>query len=372
MIAILQGLLISAFLIQMSVSQEPIGEKKRANVSKELQKKIDKAVKSGVEFLKKNPNNDVGRSLLSTFAILKGGVKKDDPLIQNKKKAIIGNIGSVSSGDYGIYTTGIAAMFLAEFDDKESKDALQKLADIIVSWHLSNGSWGYGGKGTVYHQYDNVSTAQYALLGLQAAANKKCSIPKEVFEKAAQYFLDVQEKPKSLTPSDRDVAGWGYAGANQSDNVYIKRWPTFSKPYSAMTSVGIASLEICKANLKGNIIIPRIERSIKMGINWVGKNFSVEKQVGIVEAYDGHAAVDEKSFLHYYLYSLERAGCFARIEKFGNHKWYEEGAKYLLKTQKADGSWVGEGKYGDDATLATSFAILFLARGSEGFIPTPR
>ena len=71
----------------------------------------------------------------------------------------------------------------------------------------------------------------------------------------------------------------------------------------------------------------------------------------------------------YYLYALERAGILYGTEHFGGRAWYAEGAKFLLETQKPDGSW-RESDYAGVApeTWDTCFAILFLRRATKPLI----
>ena len=65
----------------------------------------------------------------------------------------------------------------------------------------------------------------------------------------------------------------------------------------------------------------------------------------------------------YYLYGLERAGRLAGIRFFGQHDWYRLGAEELVHDQdKTDGFWRGQ-LVENDPVLATSFALLFLAKG---------
>src|SRR4029079_8191155 len=40
-------------------------------------------------------------------------------------------------------------------------------------------------------------------------------------------------------------------------------------------------------------------------------------------------------------------------------KWYDDGADYLVRTQQADGSWVGN----DPGEINAAYALLFLSRG---------
>ena len=47
-------------------------------------------------------------------------------------------------------------------------------------------------------------------------------------------------------------------------------------------------------------------------------------------------------------------------EKFGTHNWYNEGARYLLSKQGADGKW--------GSRKNTCFAILFLRRATRALV----
>ena len=65
----------------------------------------------------------------------------------------------------------------------------------------------------------------------------------------------------------------------------------------------------------------------------------------------------------YYLYGLERAGRLTGLRFFGKNDWYRLGAEELVHEQnKFGGFWVGALNE-SDKVLATSFALLFLAKG---------
>ncbi len=70
---------------------------------------------------------------------------------------------------------------------------------------------------------------------------------------------------------------------------------------------------------------------------------------------------------YYALYGLERAGRLTGQRFFGGHDWYRLGCEYLVANQSREGSWSGGGAQGhqqdSDAVIATSFALLFLAKG---------
>jgi hypothetical protein len=61
---------------------------------------------------------------------------------------------------------------------------------------------------------------------------------------------------------------------------------------------------------------------------------------------------------HYsHLYAIERYCGFSGRERLGGRDWYQEGARWLLSRQRADGGW---GEHTED----TCFALLFLRRAS--------
>ena len=94
--------------------------------------------------------------------------------------------------------------------------------------------------------------------------------------------------------------------------------------------------------------------SLKGGIDWLARNFQVGENFGAGQQWK-----------FYYLYGLERAGRLAGIRYFGTHDWYRLGAEELVQKQdKLAGFWQGAlMEHNDPPILATSFAVLFLAKG---------
>jgi hypothetical protein len=90
---------------------------------------------------------------------------------------------------------------------------------------------------------------------------------------------------------------------------------------------------------------------ISRGISWLSSHFSVQQNFG-------HGYL----WKHYYLYALERAGRLCGVRFFGNNDWYRLGAEELIRTQnKLGGFWRGAAQ--ENEVIATSFALLFLAKG---------
>jgi len=128
-----------------------------------------------------------------------------------------------------------------------------------------------------------------------------------------------------------------------------------------MTTVGIASLVICRSELLRNSTYRRslgghVDRAVRDGIAWLDRNWRV----------DGNPRGQAEGILHhyYYLYGLQRVGVLAKVDRIGRHPWYEDGAEYLLSHQREDGSWYCGIDANSSRVSDTSFALLFLKRGT--------
>jgi hypothetical protein len=95
-----------------------------------------------------------------------------------------------------------------------------------------------------------------------------------------------------------------------------------------------------------------VNRSRQTGIDWLASHFQVGQNFGAGQ-----------QWRFYYLHGLERAARLAGVRFFGQHDWYRVGADELVQEQKKPGGyWQGQ-LIEADRVLATSFALLFLAKG---------
>ncbi len=278
---------------------------------------------------------------------------------------------------------------------------------------------------------EDVSNTQYALLGLDAAERLGIDVPKDVYEKAQGLLVSNQEKEgpevtpfpvpgadlsykelkkieketrdaikkvegsfKGKKPGDTNGAGhteddelrttgedaarkiykttsakakmnargWGYAYRKDPSATAAVNLDT--KPTGSMTTAGLAALFICKAHLDGTKTYEKalrgpMDHALRDGAAWLAKNFSVSANPPGVQHH------------LYYLYGLERAGILLLVPKFGEHDWYDEGTRELVKDQGADGSW-DAGNQGTVGPMCdTCFALLFLARGTTPIVKIP-
>jgi hypothetical protein len=229
--------------------------------------------------------------------------------------------------------------------------------------------------------HDNSNT-QYAALGMRACYDSGCIIEDKVIDLAIKWLKDCQKKPTGpeeelveggVNGPDKPGAkpgvasGPGGATVGGPSMVMKKAAPAgwcYSdhadhEAYGSMSAGAVGSLAIwdyIKDNDEGKKRTWKNDKNVLQGLVWLGKNFSVTYNPGPYE----HAKMekDSKNQYLYYMYALERAGMLYGTEIMGPHKWYPEGAKVLIETQAANGSW-GAG------TVDTCFAILFLKRATR-------
>ena len=272
-----------------------------------------------------------GTTALVTLALLTAGVPANDRTVGAGLR-LLRTLNSSRT-----YVISLQIMALATGNPKRDRRRIRELATRLAKGQHRRGRytgmWGYtldrGGRA------DN-SNSQFALLGLKAAADVGVKVNQKVWQRALKHWTSNQSRG----------GGWGYGGG---------------AGYGSMTSAGVASLVICGASLESTRARWRGGRVVNCGkyaqnkplmngLIWITKNFSV-----VTNPRKG-------GWYYYYMYALERAGRLSGQRLFGVHDWYREGAEALLSRQQAaTGAWRGRH---EAPVLATSFSLLFLAKGS--------
>jgi hypothetical protein len=323
---------------------------------------VEKAIRDGVQFLIRQQQPDgswldvehrshTGTTSLVMLALLTAGEKPGSDHI-DRGLAFLEKFSAVDLGR--TYSVALQTMVFAAADAYNSPKRYRLQLARNVEWleraqirpndRNPNwpGAWTYDmDKAT---PADN-SNSQYALLGLNAASEAGIPVRPEVWVRARNYWEDVQR---------RDGA-WGYMPPQTPGD----------DATASMTCAGISSLVI--SGLKRfegqEVLLPSgeikncghggVNINLQRGLDWLATHFRVSENFG-----------REQQWHYYYLYGLERAGRLTGQRFLGEHDWYREGAEYLIHRQdNLTGQWTGAGNYEDRPVVATSFALLFLAKG---------
>jgi len=192
----------------------------------------------------------------------------------------------------------------------------------------------YQGKPKPSDQDLDHSVSQYGVLGLWACSQQAVEIPTRAW----------QEIEAAWKTHQYESGGWPYRYKHENAD--------WADATLSMTAAGVASLFITQETLHslegldGSAYWP--DENIDRGLKWISAHFKDY----------------QKSRTYYTLYGIERIGVASGHKYFGGINWYDEGAAYLVKHQKSDGSF-GDANDNDNARKVpdTAFALMFMARG---------
>jgi hypothetical protein len=334
----------------------PAASRARGQVTRD---EVEKAIREGVRYLIRQQQPDgswadadqrasTGTTSLVMLALLTAGEKPGSPAIDRGLKYLE----RFSAAELGrTYSVALQTMVFASVypeDPARFRFALARnvkwleQAQIKPGDHNPNwpGAWTYDADKAT--PADNSNT-QYALLGLHAASEVGIPVEPEVWVRARNYWEAAQKNDGS----------WGYMPQAADEST------------ASMTCAGLSSLVISgMQRFEGQeVLLPDgtvrgcgsggVNIPLQRGIDWLARNFSVSENRG-----------KGPLWKYYYLYGLERAGRLSGQRYFGEHDWYPQGAEYLVHEQDPlTGQWVGTQVTEREPTVATSFAVLFLAKG---------
>ena len=335
-----------------------------------------------------------GRLAIGLLALIKGGVPKDDEVLQLclkelRKRPLIDT-----------YTLGNALMALEAYYQPATEMSLlrsgsidrpqkRKLPDgdklLMQRWtdrlmqnidtrvdpgYLVRFNYVRGGR------FDN-SLHQYGLLGLYAAHLCGVEVTATTWEAAANHLLDVQQEDgRKLTlqlmdyrthnklqfdPEARVTVASATSRANGWSYINPRHGGAENGIWGSMTCAGITGLAICQAALLDYEDVKRrklqndASRARNDGFAWLADNMTVRYHPG--------AMIRQQRWLYYYLYGLERAALLSGVALIQDRDWYFEGAMMLALTQNAEGDWPGE-LSPDEAIERDAMAILFLKQST--------
>ena len=371
-------------------------------------KRVDDAIKSGVEYLKTAKSISAGfdfgprdsdELILLTFA--HAAVPETDPKVQELlQKLLEGPLAST-------YEVSLLAMALEELNRVKYQARIFQCAQFLVDNQCKNGQWSYGKatpaalgtptgvppatataaksgareftavekkeKPKVQRKIpvtrtregiaagDN-SNSQYAALGLRACHDAGILIPRETLSQARAWWVESQIGTKDTSVATGKITGvpqgWCYRG-HHLNLAFCKNPDT---AYASMTAGGVGAVAILDSLLGMDW---KKDKTVLNGLAWLAKNWSWDENVGPCEM----GGRKPKTYLLYHYYAVERMGMLLDLPKIGDNDWYREGANLLLDAQKPDGSW----SMSADARPLwdTCFAVLFLKRATRPLRDVP-
>ena len=277
-----------------------------------------------------------GLSSLCTLALLNAGVDTDDPTVA----AALRYLRLFTPQE--TYSVSLQTLVFCEVGARQDDAAIERNIRLLQSTQIPDGAgnpggWTYSGlsgKG-------DPSNTQFAALALGAAVDRGFGIAPEVMPAMVRYWLDRQ------LPS----GGWAYGrGGSMS---------------GSMTCAGIGSLIIARnaSSQNGREPIERLDccnqsdagEAIDRAMDELATRFTLQGNPG------------GKSFGYfYYLYAVERIGRLTGRRLIADRDWYREGAEQLVADQDPlQGRWVSKDGPESNPDIATSFALLFLAKGKR-------
>jgi hypothetical protein len=352
------------------------------------QKRIDAAIKKGVEWLKTAPSppHEHSKAEHSDELILWTFIHAEVAPSNPRYKALLERV--LADEPHQTYKVALQAMCLEEIDRVKYQGRIAHCGQHLLDNQCTNGQWSYGSptpapkdlpapvasgggepkptggvrefggekkpkpkivkKIALKRQRDgggggDNSNSQYAALGLRACFDAGIMFPEDAIHLAVKWWMESVNAPEGKDPNavasgPGGVAqGWDYSKGQEGGS------------YGSMTAGAVGSLVIYDYMLKKDW---KRNPLVKNGMAWLNANYSVTenpKRGG--------------GWHYYYLYGLERAAILFDTNLIGNHDWYLDGCKYLLDAQKGDGSWNG-------GTWDTCFAILFLKKATRPLVAT--
>ena len=363
--------------------REPLVEITKAN----LRERINEALDKGARWLKRRQSTDgritdpsypawtengAGVTALAALALLHSGISVKDAVVQ-RAFAHLTKRRLKQSYDLGPYLMALEGKYLPlrTYEDAQNysedrtrnhiaskitqadKEAASQAARRLIENQAKSGGFGYGAA----HEYPNLSSTQYAILGLKSASRMGISIPPSVW-KAALKYLEICAVPGN--PVSLKVRMRGGSVVERTTPELAWRYIPSTYPYTGqMNTAALAIMAICKDELVRAKELSDAENqkldTWAMGtIAWLQQHYSIRSA-------PPEGIWKWASMPYLYLYSLERAAVFVGLEELGDHSWYLEGASALLAAQLSDGSWKSPHK---TAVLDTALAMLFLKRAT--------
>ena len=294
---------------------------------------------------------DAGRASLLTLALAHASTAESTPAARRgARRLFVEDAGDAAALRGQTYLAGIAGLLAADPScEIGPRDAVDLGRALIGGQDGSTGWWAYNlgrisklrAGANVVPGVVNLSTTQFAVLGLWGLSRVRVEVPDRVWVQHAKGICKYQAADGS----------WPY-GPAKSKVGYVNG-----------TFMGIASVLVAEDALRADGAHLELVRDLAVArtraIPALRRDVAAYFRLAEATARRGGAG----TFDAYGLYALEKACLFAGIDRIDGWSWYERGAKLLVEVQDEDGGW-------NDDLVSTAFGLLFLVRSPERHKPT--
>ncbi len=305
----------------------------RAATPDEVQNAIDNSVQflyskqkhgnwevKSTKFYSPARNQPGGVTVTAIYALLSAGESPENPKLAQA-------IDYLRTPEFsGVYTLGMRCQVWRMLGmDDELKAALRRDgARLVKALDPETG---------MYNDFLDTTPARpdhrlspYAVQGVWACAQEGMEVP-------THYWKTIDS---AWRKSQRDDGRWNYSPK--------PREVDFNQSLT-MTTGALGMLFMAQDQLSAGTDLSHKAGAggdeIEIGLGWLG---------------DHLPEIFKMDSPHYALFGLEEIGAASGRKYFGGKDWYAEGADFLVRTQKSDGSWNG-------TATDTAYGLLFLARG---------
>lgn len=347
---VLAGGVIALLLLATYALAQPTPAELDASIQRGVKFLLDRQREDGCWREVLPSEHDIGHTALVCLALVNAGESHQSPAM---RKAI-GYLRQAKTDR--TYNIGLRAAFFSQLPETVRKPTLEVDARWLMTSLIRRGeaagmyTYTPAFNGSFMGDYSN---SQYGVLGMwYAAAYGGVEAPQSYWRSVENAWLEGQQED----------GGWGYTPRGGS--------------YGSMTAAGVATLfvtyDYLHAQGERDRLKPATARNnLQRGVDWIGKYFSVTQNPGK----DFGLNPDEPprrpsrrrdpvvggTYIHYMLFGWERVGEATGLTRFGEHKWFDEGADALLLSQRPDGGWGGIDEAWEN--INTSYSLLFLSRG---------
>lgn len=287
---------------------------------------------------------DAGRASLLTLALAHASTAESMPAARRgARRLFVEDPGDAAALRSQTYHAGIAGLLAADpLCGVPPKDSADLGRALVGGQDGSTGWWAYNlNRISKLRAGVNLSTTQFAVLGLWGLSRARVDVPDRVWVQHAKGICRYQAADGS----------WPY-GPAKSKLGYVNG-----------TFMGIASVLVAEDALRAEGAHLELVRDLAVartrGIPALRRDAAAYFRLAEATARRGGAG----TFDAYGLYALEKACLFAGIDRIDGWSWYERGAKLLVEVQGEDGGW-------NDDLVSTAFGLLFLVRSPERHKPT--